>query len=44
MIEGMNVCECGGDSLPDRVWLTNEEGKSELVFVCPECGGQILSP
>ncbi len=40
-IEGLKTCNCGGDSLPNRQYLTDTAGNSSLVLICPECGGQI---
>ena len=41
-IDGLKNCDCvDQDCLPNKTFLTNTEGKSVEVLLCPTCGGQI---
>jgi hypothetical protein len=40
-ITGLKICKCGGDSLPNKIHMTDVYGKSVEVLICPECCGQI---
>lgn len=43
-IKDLKTCKCGGDSLPNRVYMTDVNGQSVEVLICLECGGQIEFP
>lgn len=41
-IPGLKNCKCiDQDCLPNRATLTNDDGDSAEVLICPTCGGQI---